>query len=126
MGLLERRRYRDLSGNVIEELMLHDYDVMVPNVWRPLPTFLGNEQPYDLNSWIESDAALELAKTLAEDDVIVEGYAEYPTWRAHLAYIRDPNGNPREVVDLDGVEEYQFWPEPKSFAKASTFQHSHS
>ncbi|EGW31836.1 uncharacterized protein SPAPADRAFT_155540 [Spathaspora passalidarum NRRL Y-27907] len=90
-------------GNVIEELMSHDYDVMVPNVWRPLPTFLGNEQPYDLNSWIESDAALDLAKTLQEDDVIVEGYAEYPTWRAHLAYIRDPNGNPREIIDLDGV-----------------------
>ncbi|KAI3402876.2 VAN1 [Candida oxycetoniae] len=90
-------------GNVIEELMSHDYDVMVPNVWRPLPTFLGNEQPYDLNSWIESDAALDLAKTLDEDDVIVEGYAEYPTWRAHLAYIRDPNGDPREIVDLDGV-----------------------
>lgn len=90
-------------GNVIEELMLHDYDVMVPNVWRPLPTFLGNEQPYDLNSWIESDAALDLAKTLDEDDVIVEGYAEYPTWRAHLAYIREAQGDPREVVDLDGV-----------------------
>ncbi|KAI5966953.1 VAN1 [Candida pseudojiufengensis] len=90
-------------GNVIEELMSHDYDVMVPNVWRPLPTFLGNEQPYDLNSWIESDAALDLAKTLDEDDVIVEGYAEYPTWRAHLAYIRDASGNPREIVDLDGV-----------------------
>ncbi|RCK64676.1 Vanadate resistance protein [Candida viswanathii] len=90
-------------GNVIEELMLHDYDVMVPNVWRPLPTFLGNEQPYDLNSWVESDAAIELARTLDEDDVIVEGYAEYPTWRAHLAYIRDANGNPREIIDLDGV-----------------------
>lgn len=90
-------------GDVIEELMSHNYDVMVPNVWRPLPTFLGNEQPYDLNSWIESDPALELAKTLDEDDVIVEGYAEYPTWRAHLAYLRDPNGNPREVIDLDGV-----------------------
>ncbi|KAK6460444.1 Anp1-domain-containing protein [Scheffersomyces coipomensis] len=90
-------------GNVIEDLMQHDYDVMVPNVWRPLPTFLGNEQPYDLNSWIESEPALELAATLDEDDVIVEGYAEYPTWRAHLAYIRDPNGNPKEVVDLDGV-----------------------
>ncbi|KAK6459750.1 Anp1-domain-containing protein [Scheffersomyces xylosifermentans] len=90
-------------GDVIEELMQHDYDVMVPNVWRPLPTFLGNEQPYDLNSWIESDPALELAKGLDEDDVIVEGYAEYPTWRAHLAYIRDPNGNAKEVVDLDGV-----------------------
>ena len=64
---------------------------------------LGNEQPYDLNSWVESDAGLELAKTLNEDDVIVEGYAEYPTWRAHLAYIRDANGDPREVIDLDGV-----------------------
>lgn len=90
-------------GNVIEELMKHDYDVMVPNVWRPLPTFLGNEQPYDLNSWIESEQAVELATTLDEDDVIVEGYAEYPTWRAHLAYLRSPEGNPDEIVDLDGV-----------------------
>lgn len=90
-------------GDVIEHLMKMDYDVMVPNVWRPLPTFLGNEQPYDLNSWEESDAALALAKTLDEDDVIVEGYAEYPTWRVHLAYIRDPNGDVNEVIDLDGV-----------------------
>lgn len=91
-------------GNVIEELMQHDYDVMVPNVWRPLPTFLDEqEQAYDLNSWIESDPALELAKKLDEDDVIVEGYAEYPTWRVHLGFIRDANGNPKEVVDLDGV-----------------------
>lgn len=90
-------------GDVIETLMKHDYDVLVPNVWRPLPTFLGNEQPYDLNSWEELGPALELAATLDEDDVIVEGYAEYPTWRMHLAYIRDPNGNPDELVDLDGV-----------------------
>lgn len=90
-------------GDVIETLMKHDYDVVVPNVWRPLPTFLGSVQPYDLNSWEESEAALELALTLDEDDVIVEGYAEYPTWRMHLAYIRDPNGNPDELVNLDGV-----------------------
>lgn len=90
-------------GSVIQDLMKHDYDVMVPNVWRPLPTFLGNEQPYDLNSWVESDPALELARTLDEDDVIVEGYAEYPTWRVHLAYIREANGNPNDVLDLDGV-----------------------
>lgn len=90
-------------GSVIQDLMKHDYDVMVPNVWRPLPTFLGNEQAYDLNSWMESDPALELAKNLDEDDVIVEGYAEYPTWRVHLAYLRDANGNPNEVLDLDGV-----------------------
>lgn len=90
-------------GSVIEDLMSKDYDVIVPNVWRPLPEFLDGEQPYDLNSWIESDEALKLAKTLDEDDVIVEGYAEYPTWRVHLAYIRDAAGDPNEVVDLDGV-----------------------
>lgn len=94
-------------GSVIQDLMKHDYDVMVPNVWRPLPSFLVEnppfDQPYDLNSWVESDQARELAKKLNEDDVIVEGYAEYPTWRVHLAYIRDRNGNPDEVLDLDGV-----------------------
>lgn len=90
-------------GSVIQDLMSKGYDVIVPNVWRPLPSFLNGEQPYDLNSWVESNEALQLAKTLDEDDVIVEGYAEYPTWRFHLAYSRDPHGNPNEVMDLDGV-----------------------
>ncbi|CDK24927.1 unnamed protein product [Kuraishia capsulata CBS 1993] len=91
-------------GSIIEDLMkFKDYDVIVPNVWRPLPTFLGNEQPYDLNSWMESEKGLELARNLGEDDVIVEGYQEYPTWRVHLAYIRQENGDKNEIVDLDGV-----------------------
>lgn len=90
-------------GSVIEDLMLQDYDVIVPNVWRPLPKFLNSAQPYDLNSWMESNEALQLAKTLDEDDVIVEGYAEYPTYRVHLAYIREEDGDPTQVVDLDGV-----------------------
>ncbi|CUM66946.1 uncharacterized protein PRCAT00004632001 [Priceomyces carsonii] len=90
-------------GSIIQDLMKHNYDVMVPNVWRPLPSFLGSEQAYDLNTWVESDTAIALAKSLDEDDVIVEGYAEYPTWRYHLAYDRNPKGNPNEVVDIDGV-----------------------
>ena len=63
------------------------------DVWRPLPDWLGGEQPYDLNSWQESETALALADTLDEDAVIVEGYAEYATWRPHLAYLRDPFGD---------------------------------
>ncbi|CDO93460.1 unnamed protein product [Kluyveromyces dobzhanskii CBS 2104] len=90
-------------GSVIEDLMSHDYDVIVPNVWRPLPSFLGGAQAYDLNSWPESNEAMKLAKTLDEDDVIVEGYAEYPTWRVHLGYLRKENGNPQDLLDLDGV-----------------------
>ncbi len=72
-------------------------------MWRPLPDWLGGEQPYDLNSWQESDTALALAETLDEDAVIVEGYAEYATWRPHLAYLRDPYGDPDMEMEIDGV-----------------------
>ena len=73
------------------------------DIWRPLPDWLGGEQPYDLNSWQESETAIALAETLDEDAVIVEGYAEYATWRPHLAYLRDPYGDPDVEMELDGV-----------------------
>ena len=106
-------------GDILEFMMKFatDFDVIVPNVWRPLPTFLGSEQPYDLNSWIESNEGLKLAKSLDEDDVIVEGYEEYATWRAHLAYIRDVNGDPEEIIDLDGIGGVSI------LSKASVFRH---
>ncbi|ELR09162.1 hypothetical protein GMDG_03740 [Pseudogymnoascus destructans 20631-21] len=88
---------------ILEDLMRHNKDVIVPNVWRPLPDWLGGEQPYDLNSWQESETALMLADTLDEDAVIVEGYAEYATWRPHLAYLRDPYGDPDMEMEIDGV-----------------------
>ncbi|KAL2267732.1 hypothetical protein VTJ83DRAFT_5009 [Remersonia thermophila] len=88
---------------ILEDLMRHDKDVIVPNVWRPLPDWLGGEQPYDLNSWQESETALALAETLDEDAVIVEGYPEYETYRPHLAYLRDPSGDPDVEMELDGV-----------------------
>ncbi len=104
---------------VIEDLMRHDKDIIVPSkiisaalcananpltdIWRPLPDWLGGEQPYDLNSWQESETAIALADTLDEDAVIVEGYAEYATWRPHLAYLRDPYGDPDVEMELDGV-----------------------
>ncbi|KAI1307810.1 Anp1-domain-containing protein [Xylaria venustula] len=88
---------------IVEDLMRHNKDIIVPNVWRPLPDWLGGEQPYDLNSWQESDTALALADSLDEDAVIVEGYAEYATWRPHLAYLRDPYGDPDMEMEIDGV-----------------------
>ncbi|KAK9455891.1 Anp1-domain-containing protein [Dipodascopsis uninucleata] len=90
-------------ASIIEDLMRHNKDVIVPNIWRPLPDWLGSQQPYDLNSWQESETALQLAQTLDEDAVIVEGYAEYSTWRPHLAYLRDPYGDPGEEMEIDGV-----------------------
>lgn len=107
---------------ILEDLMRHNKDIIVPSkllqnflhrnvrlmwddidVWRPLPEWLGGEQPYDLNSWQESETALALADTLDEDAVIVEGYAEYATWRPHLAYLRDPYGDPDMEMEIDGV-----------------------
>ena len=88
---------------VLEDLMKHNKEVIVPNVWRPLPDWLGYEQPYDLNSWQESETSLSMADSLDEDAVVVEGYAEYATWRAHLAYLRDPNGDVDVEMDLDGI-----------------------
>lgn len=92
-----------IPPTILEDLMSHNKDVIVPNVWRPLPDWLGGQQPYDLNSWQESDGGLQLAELLDEDAVIVEGYPEYATWRPHLAYLRDPYGNPKTEIQLDGI-----------------------
>jgi mannan polymerase II complex ANP1 subunit len=86
-----------------------------------LPDWLGGEQPYDLNSWQESETALQLAKTLDEDAVIVEGYAEYATWRPHLAYLRDPYGNPDVEMEIDGVGGVSILAKAKVFRAGAHF-----
>ncbi|KAK9480686.1 Anp1-domain-containing protein [Lipomyces japonicus] len=108
-------------ATVIEDLMRHNKDVIVPNIWRPLPDWLGGEQPYDLNSWQESETALQLAQTLDEDAVIVEGYAEYATWRPHLAYLRDPYGDPDVEMEIDGVGGVSILAKAKVFRQGSHF-----
>ncbi|CAI5759038.1 unnamed protein product [Candida verbasci] len=106
---------------ILEDLMHHDKDVIVPNVWRPLPDWLGNQQPYDLNSWQESDGGLQLADALDEDACIVEGYVEYQTWRPHLAYLRDPYGDPEVEMDLDGIGGVSILTKAKVFRTGSHF-----
>lgn len=105
-----------IPRSILEDLMKHNKEVIVPNVWRPLPDWLGYEQPYDLNSWQESETSLSLAESLDEDAVVVEGYAEYATWRAHLAYLRDPNGDVNVEMELDGIGGVSI------LAKASVFR----
>ncbi|EGV65469.1 Mannan polymerase II complex anp1 subunit [Yamadazyma tenuis] len=106
---------------ILEDLMHHDKDVIVPNVWRPLPDWLGNQQPYDLNSWQESDGGLQLAESLDEDACIVEGYVEYQTWRPHLAYLRDPYGDPEVEMELDGIGGVSILTKAKVFRTGSHF-----
>jgi mannan polymerase II complex ANP1 subunit len=106
---------------ILEDLMHHDKHVIVPNVWRPLPDWLGNQQPYDLNSWQESDGGLQLAETLDEDACIVEGYVEYQTWRPHLAYLRDPYGDPEVEMELDGIGGVSILAKAQVFRSGSHF-----
>lgn len=106
---------------VLEDLMHHGKDIIVPNVWRPLPDWLGNQQPYDLNSWQESEGGLQLADTLDEDACIVEGYAEYQTWRPHLAYLRDPYGDPEVEMELDGIGGVSILTKARVFRTGSHF-----
>lgn len=110
-----------IAPTILEDLMHHDKDVIVPNVWRPLPEWLGNQQPYDLNSWQESDGGLQLADTLEEDACIVEGYVEYQTWRPHLAYLRDPYGDPEVEMDLDGIGGVSILTKARVFRTGSHF-----
>lgn len=110
-----------IPTTIMEDLMHHDKDVIVPNVWRPLPDWLGNIQPYDLNSWKESEGGMQLADSLDEDAVIVEGYPEYATWRPHLAYMRDPNGDPEEEMQLDGIGGVSILSKAKVFRTGSHF-----
>lgn len=109
-----------IPTTIMEDLMHHDKDVIVPNVWRPLPDWLGNIQPYDLNSWKESEGGLQLANALDEDAVIVEGYPEYATWRPHLAYMRDPNGNRKTKWNWTVSEVSPSWQRPRSSELART------
>ena len=110
-----------VPDTIMEDLMHHDKDVIVPNVWRPLPDWLGNIQPYDLNSWKESGGGIQLAETLDEDAVIVEGYPEYATWRPHLAYMRDPSGDPEVEMELDGIGGVSILTKAKVFRTGSHF-----
>ncbi|CDF90961.1 ZYBA0S09-01684g1_1 [Zygosaccharomyces bailii CLIB 213] len=109
-------------SSIMEDLMHHDRDVIVPNVWRPLPDWLGNIQPYDLNSWKESEVGVQLADSLKDENaVIVEGYPDYSTWRTHLAYMRDPNGNPEDEMELDGIGGVSILSKAKVFRTGSHF-----
>ncbi|KAH3900402.1 probable Mannan polymerase II complex ANP1 subunit [Saccharomycodes ludwigii] len=110
-----------IPDTIMEDLMHHDKDIIVPNVWRPLPEWLGHIQPYDLNSWKESGGGIQLANTLSDDAVIVEGYPEYATWRPHLAYMRDPSGDPEVEMELDGIGGVSILSKARVFRAGSHF-----
>lgn len=94
---------------LIEDLARHDKPVIVPNCFQRYynsSTKRMERRPYDFNSWQDSATAQELAKQMGRDEILLEGYAELPTYRTLLAYMaadEDSGADPHLEVQLDGV-----------------------
>lgn len=93
---------------LIEDLTSHNKPVIVPNCYQRYfddDTQKMEVRPYDYNSWMESETALELAASMEPDEILLEGYAEIPTYRSLLAWmaVLSPDADPQAEVELDGV-----------------------
>lgn len=94
----------DSPKNILEDLVAHDRDIIVPNIWfHRYKDGKDIEGRFDYNSWIESDKALRLASSLPKDTIIVEGYKEFDTGRTYMAKMGDWRNNKDEEVELDGI-----------------------
>lgn len=91
---------------LIQDLASHDKPIIVPNCFQ---RFYNKEKgaqdvrPYDFNSWQDSPTAQAIGEKMGPDEIILEGYAEMATYRALMAYMAETNGDPRKVINLDGV-----------------------
>lgn len=91
---------------LIQDLAKHDKPVIAPNCFQRFYNTekkAMDERPYDFNNWQDSPTALELAKKMGPDDILLEGYADMATYRALMAYMAKDDGLRQETVPLDGV-----------------------
>lgn len=97
----------ETPATLIQDLTFHNRPAIVPNCYQRYyntETKQMDVRPYDYNSWRDSGTALELAEKMGPDEILLEGYAEMPTYRALMAYMADrANPDPMRVVQLDGV-----------------------
>ncbi|OAA32663.1 mannan polymerase complexes MNN9 subunit [Moelleriella libera RCEF 2490] len=91
---------------LVQDLARHNKDILVPNCFQ---RFYNNdkkqmdERAYDYNSWQDSDVAMQMAAKMGPDEILLEGYAEMPTYRSLLAYMGTEGGDKDLAVPLDGV-----------------------
>ncbi|KAL2817289.1 Anp1-domain-containing protein [Aspergillus cavernicola] len=92
---------------LIQDLTSHNRPVIVPNCYQRYfntDTKKQDIRAYDFNSWIDSSTAQSLAESMGPDEILLEGYAELPTYRSLMAYMANTKApNPKRVIDLDGV-----------------------
>lgn len=92
--------------SLIQDMTSHNKPVLAANCYQRY--FDQNEnkesiRAYDFNNWAESDEGLRLASTMADDEIIVEGYQEIVTYRPLMAHFYDETGNVNDEMPLDGV-----------------------
>ncbi|EEQ87264.1 hypothetical protein RJZ56_006245 [Blastomyces dermatitidis] len=93
---------------LIQDLTRHNKPIIVPNCYQRFQNPETNQmdiRPYDYNSWVDTARSLEIAKAMGPDEIMLEGYAELPTYRRLMAHLADksPNRNVDEIMPLDGV-----------------------
>ncbi|RMD41191.1 hypothetical protein DV735_g3929, partial [Chaetothyriales sp. CBS 134920] len=99
----------ETPSSLIQDLAAVDKPIIVPNCFQRYKTDRDEYavRPYDYNSWADTAAARALLKDLEPDDILVEGYAEMPTYRTLMAMLHDPAVTyPKdtwEIMELDGV-----------------------
>ena len=92
---------------LIQDMASHDKPIIIPNCFQRYTKHDGSAdvRPYDYNSWRDSDTAQELAASMGDDDILLEGYAEMPTYRTLMAFMADrgEGKDTRKILPLDGV-----------------------
>lgn len=89
---------------ILQDFIAHDKPVLSANVFQRYKENGEDKiRPYDYNNWVESKEGLELAATMADDEIIVEGYAEIATYRPLMAKYYDEKGDSSAEMSLDGV-----------------------
>ncbi|KAH8815264.1 glycosyltransferase family 62 protein [Xylogone sp. PMI_703] len=92
--------------DMIQDLAKHNKPILVPNCFQRYKDPQTNqmaERAYDFNSWQDTESSLQYAETMGPDDILLEGYAEMPTYRTLMAYMTSEDGDRHETVPLDGV-----------------------
>lgn len=94
----------ETPATILQDMILHRKPVLSANVYqRFIKDGAPDIRPYDFNNWVESDEGLQLASSMKEDEIIIEGYSELATFRPLMAHFYDDKGDASVEMPLDGV-----------------------
>ncbi|KAF2689132.1 glycosyltransferase family 62 protein [Lentithecium fluviatile CBS 122367] len=96
----------EFPATIIQDLADYDAPIIAPNCFQRYydeKKKAMDIRPYDYNNWIDSPTAKELAAKMGKDDILLEGYAEMPTYRSLMAMMYDQSADRATKVKLDGV-----------------------